>query len=1617
MKVFKKSIAYLLILLLVSGYIPVTIMNTYAATAFQLTAIAYDSGTLTLRWPAMANTSLVKISYHIPSQMEIVEQESNQVTNTIKISNLQENFVYDIKVEVYNAGGTLLGAGFIYFCPRITFKAQILDQSRVAVAGGGFEIGVNPGLNLKWTMLKVWLDATNSFEYVNSTQALTQMQTKINSFYNESREFSTFNFRINISTDYSTLNSGSSQSSILINQNPDKYIANVSGNTTVTSDVNGVDANGEYNFDLLGRADKLSQLPTPQNIYQLTDPDIIPGSVYYMNIKPVVKNNEGIAMNAITVGASINQNGSYLDNAVNYTYTPIRFQISRDEANNVYVKVYRINQGSLDLPSLKYEIQTGDDPSIEGDWKVRKTLNDSFFPNNAAYALTAFTVSNINNLLYYKVVVKTDSSSDRLESPKMPYTLVEDNSRPPVPTGIVISKRTAAPGEVIDPLTNSPMLIKSTNITISWNKPTNWNEVKNPVPYDESKDVYFHIMVSTNQEDLTALPYPKLIADGKLYGEFQVKYRLLKYISANSPNIVENGDRLEYTINGLDLFKGEDSDGVSDNVIANPDAYPSFLLPNKVYFMQMYTANGANKGSTNIEVISDKSVPVSFTTLTSVGKEVPLPINLRLNKNGAEMIPGDQITYSNYIEVQFDKVNINWYDYTKDLSVTKAVYYDLYMSNSTSSDSYIVAASTEFLNGNVAFVGTDPQSTSIKATIKYFKEGTPAYNIFGNKLSPNTTYYFTLKTRLVFGSSIQESKFTSILPVTTTIGSILPPDETARTPLAPTDFAIAKDSTGDQLLSGSSVAFEWSMKEQDTRYELICTTKIVEPNAQPSTYEEDQYYVSFNTNMGDVLLDPKALKLAEGLEYDPQTKKCKYTLNKWISPNRLYYFSIRAQSKTTDKTSAWVSIPVTTLLIETPLNLEAVTDSEIELFWDDSNVNTKADDYKIYLKGPDDKDYKALSLSNYVISKDKSTFYARIFNLKYNSIYSVKVYKGATGSSESSVTIEKTGIKTLDKSHSLEVKWKGRTGYKYQVAIKSNDDIEYTVLADSDMEQYTNKDMEILPYYQEKSPELNGTDYYNFYARVNTIATVGQDGTVRHVALKSNMKYFVKVRSFKVDSLDTTIVSYSKFIGPVENRTEFNQTDYNDNDDEVQKKAILLDKISKIEDRLYWHMAFNTSVNKLLYKGKRVLNAMENTEDTSFVLDLESLGANIDTDILYIPVDIISYLNTTDKSLMLKTTGAEFSLRPGTLDLETLKSTNNINPSDIRFFKFTITRASNGISVPNQSLLASKIIKLEIKALNTTKGDEELQSLIIDKLYNKTTGLIQDKMNLIMAPDSANRSLSKIELEKYINVQTLDIEKSLAVFLEKFVEGSGSQAGIVKSSFGVTVFNDPMPVKLSYKDINKKITPYVYLDGENVWKKLGNSTNADKMSKFTVPNTGRYSLIATQSSAIDVPTGYEAEEELRKLMSSFDLSKVFGTGSSFYPENPVTVKEAVLLYETISGKGSEWAGLDLKQKILKLGLYDVFGSRNVLENVKKEDMAVIYAKLYSGKMGITVDSFWPTRKTAIKDESDISGKFYKSVILCIDTNILLLDSSGNFKPEASVSRAEAVKTLVKILSL
>jgi len=74
-----------------------------------------------------------------------------------------------------------------------------------------------------------------------------------------------------------------------------------------------------------------------------------------MNIKPAFYNDAGETKYAVTVGKPSDMNGSILSGSHPYTYTSIRFQLSRDSSNNIYVKIYKINR-SLNMPrcSMKF---------------------------------------------------------------------------------------------------------------------------------------------------------------------------------------------------------------------------------------------------------------------------------------------------------------------------------------------------------------------------------------------------------------------------------------------------------------------------------------------------------------------------------------------------------------------------------------------------------------------------------------------------------------------------------------------------------------------------------------------------------------------------------------------------------------------------------------------------------------------------------------------------------------------------------------------------------------------------------------------------------------------------------------------------------------------------------------------------------------------------------------------------------------------------------------------------------------------------------------------------------------------------------------------------------------
>ena len=128
-------------------------------------------------------------------------------------------------------------------------------------------------------------------------------------------------------------------------------------------------------------------------------------------------------------------------------------------------------------------------------------------------------------------------------------------------------------------------------------------------------------------------------------------------------------------------------------------------------------------------------------------------------------------------------------------------------------------------------------------------------------------------------------------------------------------------------------------------------------------------------------------------------------------------------------------------------------------------------------------------------------------------------------------------------------------------------------------------------------------------------------------------------------------MSYSKYVGPVVARTEFNQDDYDEEDQGKRKEVSLLDKINEFEELLYWRIDIgNGESNKLLIKGERMVNVIENSGPYPFVLDISDISQELDTDIIYIPDNVIKALDKENKSLVIKTTGAQYTIRPQTIN-------------------------------------------------------------------------------------------------------------------------------------------------------------------------------------------------------------------------------------------------------------------------------------------------------------------------------------------------------------------------------
>jgi hypothetical protein len=1617
MRKIRGPLAVLIAFLLILGLVPDTFINTYALTLpVNVYNDEYDDGTLTIRWDNLQNVLSVVITYHEldGTLTTVAGGDINIDERTATISGLSNDYIYDIDVKLYDepeGAGELIGHGMLYFIPKITFYSTQLEQDYMDLDGGsGRETGHEPGLNLKWVMPKVW-DGSD-YTYVNDN--LDYMETQLNDIYDD-RVLDTLNFRINISTEAANLNDSPSQSSLLINSsnNNQDYTVNVSGNETETAEVLGISAEGVMEFDLLGRKDIESEPKAAENVNQLRDWDILPGSAYYMNIKPVFRDDEDSNVNALMVGDPSSHNGSGLDGQLQYTYTPLRFQLSKDSANNLYVRIYKINQGSLDLPQLYYEVQASDDPSVPGDWKVKRTLDDSYFSGD--FAITVITGTNPNNEIFYKIVVKSNSVSDRLESPSMPYTLSEDTSRPPVVSKIAPEERFLNIQTVENPTTGLDEQVKATDIQLSWDKPANWDEIKD--------DLYFHIMLSTSQADMDDTV--ELYHNESLWGEYIPQYRLVNYVSAISPNIEEVGNRLVYRLNSFDLYKWEDENGDLYDFPAEQlpdDDYPDFLFPNTIYYIQMYSALEENKGSTDILETSDRSVVASFTTIAGFELDVPIPKNFRLNTN---LI--NESTELNEIQLQFEPIDIDWDFYLEDTTVDKEVVYDLYISDKTAIDSFIRIGTTDLDEdaGDVAWFFSE-QDEYIQATISEFSSisNQDVVNRFGYSLRPNTTYYYILKTRLVVEDITpdRESDPTAILPVTTVKKKTDDPSEGIRMPLAPADFKLALDTAGNQKLTGSSAVFDWTRKETDVTYQFAIASENIDANTEIETLLNDDYYSSFidvyggmdaDSNDNIFTLDPQNNSIPLLFTYTQSTEKYNLTIDKWLSPNKLYYVAVRAVLG--DLKSIWVSLPVTTSLIEAPHTLEALVDPQLAFYWQD-DLLVNPEDYVIEVKKSTDEVYNTLTRSQASIIRDSGIFYLRLYRLEPKTKYDVKVSRNEG----QNVLLNVVNQETINKDYQINIAWSGPSGNEYEIAIKTENDEDYIKLTSADTEQYINANGSIRPFYTEKTPLTLDTLENRFYAKILTIPVHMNNGLTAHVPLKSNTKYYIKVRSKKEDASDTTIISYSKYVGPVSTRTEFNQEDYDEEDRKVITETYFMDKIDMLERGLYWRLDTKSSLqNKLLLKAARVKSQLENLSSNKLVLDISGHAQNIRTDIIYIPYSVFESIEETGNSIEIKTTKAVYLIKPGMIDIFHSNLLNDIrNKPDVNniLFELKIQRQNSaGSGLPENTQLVSDINDFEVIAAGNSYTDEDILFEANDRLYSNEDGLLKDNIEAIEGTYLSDNTDSNELVKNYIELLIAQIEQELSEYLYNTLESGNNRS----SEKNIEKFNKPIGATLQFETGEDIKNPYILYDDATDWHKISGFINKSYNEIYIdVYGTGKYAILSIQATIYDLPDSYDNKSGLMRLMQKYSVEDIFpGIETNFAPDNPVNGEEIVEFITVILGYKDDFSGMTARQKLSALDFEIAINPYDIRQKINREQLAYILGTTYTKKTSIDVNNLIIGGLPAILDEDEISDYAYNQVLFMLDRDIMTLTDGYYFSPKNKINRLILFDSTLKLLDL
>ncbi len=181
-----------------------------------------------------------------------------------------------------------------------------------------------------------------------------------------------------------------------------------------------------------------------------------------------------------------------------------------------------------------------------------------------------------------------------------------------------------------------------------------------------------------------------------------------------------------------------------------------------------------------------------------------------------------------------------------------------------------------------------------------------------------------------------------------------------------------------------------------------------------------------------------------------------------------------------------------------------------------------------------------------------------------------------------------------------------------------------------------------------------------------------------------------------------------------------------------------------LEKNLYWRVAASdTDENMVLLKGQRTENTIKARPEKDFEFDLPVIKPGMDINTIYVPFGIIRELLKTNRSFIVKTTGAQFILRPGTIDtgsIDRIKAENGLDGSKEVYVKISVKNGGNTSGnygsitrdIPQGSKPAAPISELDVEVLTSAISDEELQKDIQRILYDTETGIVQQKIDQLI---------------------------------------------------------------------------------------------------------------------------------------------------------------------------------------------------------------------------------------------------------------------------------------------